>query len=308
MSAAKPALSIVMPAHDEASDIEAALTALRPYRHRDIEVIVADGGSTDGTPDLARPLADQVVTAPRGRSLQMNAGAAAARGDVLLFLHADTRLPDNANRLVLDGLARSNRVWGRFDVTIDGGRLLAVISMMMSTRSRLTGIATGDQAMFMTRAAFDAAGGFPTIALMEDVALSERLKHLSKPLCLRARVTTSPRRWRKHGVVRTAADVVAAAAVLLRRQSGQAGAGLWLCGVIRRRQPGRRRSRTLRCSYCRRIRTKPQTISKAAATRMARSGSLRTTTAIAAPNSTLVSRSVATIAMGASVIAHSTMP
>ena len=133
----------------------------------------------------------------------MNAGAAAACGDVLLFLHADTRLPENADRLVRDGLARSGRGWGRFDVRFDGGGLLALVATMMNWRSRATGIATGDQAMFMTRAAFEGTGGFPPIALMEDVALSARLKRISRPLCLAARVTTSARRWHRHGVLRT---------------------------------------------------------------------------------------------------------
>jgi len=196
-------LSIVMPVLDEAADIEAALGALVPYRQRGVEVVVVDGGSGDGTPDRARPLADRVIAAPRGRAVQMNAGAAAATGDVLLFLHADTRLPENADRLVLDGLARSGRCWGRFDVRFDGGGLLGLIAVMMNTRSRLSGIATGDQAMFMTRAAFDNAGGFPPIALMEDVALSAKLKRTGKPLALRARVTTSGRRWRAHGMLRT---------------------------------------------------------------------------------------------------------
>jgi rSAM/selenodomain-associated transferase 2 len=196
-------LSIVMPVFDEAAGIEPALADLAPYRRRGVEVIVVDGGSRDGTPDLGRPLADSVLIAPRGRALQMNAGAAAAHGDVLLFLHADTRLPDNADRLVLDGLARSGRSWGRFDVRIDGGGLLRLVSLAMSWRSQLTGIATGDQAMFVTRAAFDATGGFPSIALMEDVALSARLKRIGRPCALRARVTTSPRRWRKHGTLRT---------------------------------------------------------------------------------------------------------
>ena len=196
-------LSIVMPVLDEAAGIEAALAALAPYRRRSVEVIVVDGGSRDGTPDLARPLADRVLVAKRGRSLQMNAGAAAARGDVLLFLHADTRLPENADHLVLDGLSRLSRNWGRFDVRIDGGGLLGLIAFMMNWRSRITGIATGDQAMFVTCAAFAAAGGFPAIALMEDVALSARLKRTGKPLALRARVIASARRWRKHGTLRT---------------------------------------------------------------------------------------------------------
>ena len=196
-------LSIVMPVLNETATLEAALQALAPYRQSGVEVIVADGGSNDGTPDLARALADRVITASRGRSLQMNAGAAAATGDILLFLHADTHLPNNADHLVLDGLARSGRSWGRFDIRIDGGGLFGLISLAMNWRSRLTGIATGDQAMFATRAAFTAAGGFPPIALMEDVALSSKLKRLGPPLCLRARVVTSPRRWRQHGTLRT---------------------------------------------------------------------------------------------------------
>ena len=196
-------LSIIMPVLDEATGIEAALAGLAALRRRGVEMIVVDGGSRDGTPDLVRPLADRVLNAPRGRSPQMNLGAAAASGDILLFLHADTRLPENADRLVLDGLARSGRIWGRFDVCIEGGPLFGLISFAMNWRSRLTGIATGDQAMFVTRAAFDTAGGFAAIALMEDVALSARLKRSGKPLCLRARVTTSPRRWRKHGPLRT---------------------------------------------------------------------------------------------------------
>jgi rSAM/selenodomain-associated transferase 2 len=192
-----------MPALDEAAGIVAALSGVAPLRRRGVEVVVVDGGSRDNTAEFARPHADRVIVAPRGRAMQMNAGAAAANGDVLLFLHADTRLPENADRLVLDGLAASHRVWGHFDVRIDGGGLLRLVSFAMNWRSRATGIATGDQAMFVTRTAFETVGGFPAIALMEDVALSARLKRLGKPLALRARVTTSPRRWRKHGTLRT---------------------------------------------------------------------------------------------------------
>lgn len=194
-------LSIVMPVLNEAPSIEAALAALAPLRGRGVEVIVVDSGSQDGTRELAKPLADRVLNAARGRAAQMNAGAAAATGGILLFLHADTRLPDQAARLVRDGLARSGKAWGRFDVRFDGG--LSFIAFMMNWRSRLTGIATGDQALFVTRAAFERAGGFPLIALMEDVALSSKLKRVGRPLALRARVTTSARRWRQHGVLRT---------------------------------------------------------------------------------------------------------
>jgi rSAM/selenodomain-associated transferase 2 len=175
---------------------------LAPLRARGAEVIVVDGGSQDGTPELAQPHCDRVIAAPRGRATQMNAGAAATRGDVLLFLHADTRLPADADVMILSGLQRSGRCWGRFDVSIDGRHpLLPVVAAMMNLRSRITGICTGDQALFMTRAAF--AGGFPDIPLMEDIALSKRLKRVSRPLCLAARVTTSGRRWETRGVVRT---------------------------------------------------------------------------------------------------------
>jgi rSAM/selenodomain-associated transferase 2 len=179
------------------------LRALAPLRARGAEVIVVDGGSSDATAALARPFADQVLNSQRGRAAQMNAGAAAARGDVLLFLHADTRLPDGADRLILDGLGQSHRAWGRFDVRFDDGGALRLVALMMNLRSRLTGICTGDQAMFVTRAAFDSIGGFPPIPLMEDVTAATLLKRVSRPLCLHARVTTSGRRWRQHGIWRT---------------------------------------------------------------------------------------------------------
>jgi rSAM/selenodomain-associated transferase 2 len=196
-------LSIVMPVLNEAATIEAALTALAPYRERGVELIVVDGGSRDGTPARARPFVDHVCVSPRGRAVQMNAGRSVARGDVLLFLHVDTQLPNDADVLILDGLRRSASVWGRFDVHFDCRGLLSLVASMMNLRSRLTGIATGDQALFVTRTAFDAAGGFPPIALMEDVALSRNLKRISRPLCLRARVTTSARRWQENGTLRT---------------------------------------------------------------------------------------------------------
>jgi rSAM/selenodomain-associated transferase 2 len=198
-----PSLSIIMPVLNEAARIDGALRALAALRARGAEIIVVDGGSTDPTPQIARALADRVLASPRGRASQMNAGAGVARGDVLLFLHADTQLPESADRLALDALARSGRVWGRFDVRIAGGGLLKLIALMMNLRSRATGIATGDQAMFVTCEAFARAGGFPAIALMEDIALSARLKRLSRPLCLRARVTTSDRRWKQYGMLRT---------------------------------------------------------------------------------------------------------
>jgi rSAM/selenodomain-associated transferase 2 len=203
VNASIPTLSIIMPVLNEGAGIETALRALAPYRARGVEIIVVDGGSTDATPQIACALSDRVLASPRGRASQMNAGAGVARGDVLMFLHADTQLPEYADRLALDGLMRSKRVWGRFDVRIAGGGRLRLIALMMNLRSRATGIATGDQAMFVMREAFSRAGGFPAIALMEDIALSARLKRVSWPLCLRARVTTSARRWRQNGMLRT---------------------------------------------------------------------------------------------------------
>jgi rSAM/selenodomain-associated transferase 2 len=199
-------LSVVMPVLDEAHGIAEALGALAPLRRRGVEVVVADGGSSDGTVALARPLADIVIAAPRGRGAQMNAGAAASGGEVLLFLHADTRLPEGADALIRDGFARPGctlgQSWGRFDVRIAGAHpLFPTIAAAVNLRSRITGIATGDQAIFMSRAAF--GPGFPDIALMEDIAMTKRLKRLGPPLCIAAPVVTSGRRWEKHGVMRT---------------------------------------------------------------------------------------------------------
>jgi rSAM/selenodomain-associated transferase 2/rSAM/selenodomain-associated transferase 1 len=192
MHDARPELSIIVPALNEAAGIVGALAALAPLRRRGAEVIVVDGGSGDATAALAAPLADRVLAAPRGRARQMNAGAAVARGRILLFLHADTRLPEEADRLVcaaLDGIGggrAGERIWGRFDVRIEGrSRWLPLVAAAMNLRSRLTGIATGDQALFVARAAFNAVGGYRDIPLMEDIALSAALRDLGRPACLR---------------------------------------------------------------------------------------------------------------------------
>ena len=197
-------LSIIVPTLDEAAGIARCLSALAPLRARGAEVIVVDGGSRDATAALAAPLADRVIAGARGRAAQMNAGATLAAGDTLFFLHADTRLPEAADRLVLEGLQSSGRAWGRFDVAIEAASpLLAIVAASMNARSRLTGIATGDQAIFARREAFARAGGFPEIALMEDVAFSKAMKRLGPPLCLRDKVVTSARRWERGGTWRT---------------------------------------------------------------------------------------------------------
>jgi rSAM/selenodomain-associated transferase 2 len=197
-------LSIIVPVLDEGEGIAASLDALARMRALGTEIIVVDGGSRDATIQRARLRADRVISAPRGRALQMNAGAAKAAGDVLLFLHADTRLPADADHVVLKGLERSGRAWGRFNVRIDGrSPLLFVVGWLMNIRSQITGIATGDQAIFVRRDAFNEVGGFDEIPLMEDIALCKRLKRVSRPLCLSDRAVTSGRRWDQHGVFPT---------------------------------------------------------------------------------------------------------
>jgi rSAM/selenodomain-associated transferase 2 len=202
-------LAIVIPVLNEAPIIEAALARLADLRARGARVIVVDGGSRDDTVRRAAALADRVVEGPRGRALQMNAGAnapEAADCDVLLFLHADTVLPPDADRIIFRRLSNADRVWGRFDVNIDSDlRLLRVVETLMNWRSRLTGIATGDQAIFVERGTFLALQGFTPIPLMEDIEFCRRAKRISPPLALAARVTTSGRRWQRHGVWRTIA-------------------------------------------------------------------------------------------------------
>lgn len=197
-------LSIIVPTLNEAGCIVGTLESLGALRRRGHQVVVADGGSSDATAALAQGLADRVVVSPAGRAEQMNAGASAATGDVFLFLHADSRLPDNADRLVLEGLAACGAAWGRFDVRIAGAHpLLRLVELMMNLRSRLTHICTGDQGIFVRREAFAAIGGYPRQELMEDIAISVRLRRVSAPLCLRERCLTSARRWERDGVLRT---------------------------------------------------------------------------------------------------------
>jgi rSAM/selenodomain-associated transferase 2 len=201
----KPILSIVIPVLNEAPGIAHTLAALAPLRARGVEVIVVDAGSGDATVALATPLADAVIAGPSGRALQMNAGAAVSKGALLLFLHADTQLPPMADQLVLNALGGVHATgWGRFDVRIDGAHwMLHVVATLMNLRSRWSGIATGDQAIFMHRAQFEAVGGFPEQPLMEDVEISRRLRAVSRPVFLRAQVRTSGRRWESRGVWKT---------------------------------------------------------------------------------------------------------
>jgi rSAM/selenodomain-associated transferase 2 len=197
-------LSIVVPVLDEAGFLPALLPDLA-RSCPDVEVVVVDGGSRDGSVEIAaRAPGVRLIRSDPGRARQMNAGAAAATGDILLFLHADTRLPPGAAEAVLEALADPSIAYGRFDVCFDRpGSALRLIAALMNLRSRIAGICTGDQAIFVRRAAFALLDGYPEIALMEDIELTRRLKRVGRLAPLRLRVTTSARRWQRDGVVRT---------------------------------------------------------------------------------------------------------
>lgn len=195
-------ISVIIPTLNEAATIGETLRRVRSSRS--CEVIVVDGGSDDGTPELARPQADLVLSAGRGRATQMNVGARAASGQVLLFLHADTVLPPDFPALLENALRNPRVVGGRFDVRLDAeGRLFRIIETLMNLRSRLSRIATGDQAIFVRSRTFQELGGYREAELMEDLELSYRLKRQGELACLRERVVTSARRWQRDGIVRT---------------------------------------------------------------------------------------------------------
>jgi rSAM/selenodomain-associated transferase 2 len=198
-----PRLSIVIPVLNEAAGVAALLCSLAPLRARGVQLIVVDGGSSDGTPALCQGLCEQLLHGPHGRARQMNHGAAQAGGEWLLFLHADTQLPPDADSVVLHA-GQHGAAWGRFDVQIVGrSAMFPLVGALMNLRSRLSGIATGDQAIFVRRALFLQLGGYPDQPLMEDIEISRRLLRAARPACLRQRVRTSGRRWDSRGVWRT---------------------------------------------------------------------------------------------------------
>lgn len=194
-------ISIIIPVLNEQRSIVQQLQALQVFRQQGHEIIVVDGGSSDDTIALSHPLVDKVLYSRPGRAYQMNLGAAQANGDLLLFQHCDSLLPDNALTL-LEGVSSSE--WGRFDVRLTGRHpMFKVIAFMMNWRSRLTGIATGDQSIFVSRSLFEQVGGFPEQPLMEDIELSTRLRQQQKPVCFKQALTTSSRRWQQKGIWKT---------------------------------------------------------------------------------------------------------
>lgn len=197
-------ISIIIPAINEASTIVKTLKSLQSMRRRGQEVILADGGSIDDTIFLSRPFTDRIIQSPRGRASQMNEGARIARGDILFFLHADTIIPEDADLWIIERMKNEKKFWGRFDVKLSGRHpIFRLVEFLMNLRSRVTKIATGDQAIFIRRELFEAIGGFPKIDLMEDIALCKILKSYGKPLCLCKTVITSSRRWEENGILRT---------------------------------------------------------------------------------------------------------
>ena len=195
-------ISIVIPVLNEDGSIKNLLQQLQSYRQQGHEIIVVDGGSIDDTISISESLSDKVIPSSSGRALQMNNGAAQSRNDTLWFIHADTVLPDNALENVQQALTKSD--WGRFNVKLSGSNILfRLIETMMNIRSCMTGVATGDQAMFVKRKLFESVRGYSNLPLMEDVDLSKKLKKFSRPNCLKETLTTSSCRWEKNGILST---------------------------------------------------------------------------------------------------------
>jgi rSAM/selenodomain-associated transferase 2 len=197
-------ISVIIPTLNETEQIQHCLASVQSLRRNGHEVIVVDGGSEDETCSQVKDLADKVIHHSRGRATQMNAGARAACGEILIFLHADTCLPTEADTVITSSIKDSAEFWGRFNVRLSGRHwAFRIIEICMNLRTRITGIVTGDHAMFMSKEIYNKVKGFPEIALMEDIAISSKFKHVVCPICLKHKVTTSSRRWEENGIIKT---------------------------------------------------------------------------------------------------------
>lgn len=204
MQTGKQHLSVIIPVLNEAGCLRELCAALQPLRVRGHEIILVDGGSEDETRALAAAHVDRVLCVARGRAHQMRAGVAVASGSILWFLHADTGMPDNPDQLILAALENGRADWGRFDVLLsDRHMVLRAVAYLMNLRSRISGIATGDQGIFVRRSVYEQVGGIPSLPLMEDIAFSRTLKKHGRPACIRQKLRTSARRWQKYGIART---------------------------------------------------------------------------------------------------------
>ena len=197
-------LSVIIPTLNEAGCILSTLEALQPLRSQGHEIILVDGGSSDATLDLSQALVDRAVQSPPGRARQMQAGADLSSGSILWFLHADSNIPSRADTLIMAALEKTRADWGRFDIAFtDSHPLMRCVAWFMNQRTRLTGIATGDQGIIVRRTLFDKVGGLPSIPLMEDISFSRSLKQHGRPCRVIQTLGTSPRRWHTHGILRT---------------------------------------------------------------------------------------------------------
>lgn len=198
-------LSIIIPTLNESGYIESTLNRLQSLRENQHEIIVVDGGSNDNTAQLATSLSDSVIQSEPGRARQMNKGAENASGDIYWFLHSDTLIPEQAEVIIEQQLRTSNRNWGRFNVCFSGQQFIfRLIAWMMNVRSLITGIATGDQGIFIKASVFKQLNGYKLIALMEDIDISKRLlAQYGRPVCIREKLQTSSRRWEQHGIIKT---------------------------------------------------------------------------------------------------------
>jgi len=206
-------VSIIIPVLNEERNLPRMREHLYAIQQQGHEVIIIDGGSRDHTLMLAYEITNTVIVSKPGRALQMNSGAAVASGELLLFLHADTFLPENAMQILSESFPKDRSLgdqsqkknyWGRFNVRLSSDRLVfRLIETLMNWRSCVTSIATGDQAIFIDKNLFERVACFSEIALMEDIEMSRRLKKIAKPVCIKSQVITSSRRWEEHGVVKT---------------------------------------------------------------------------------------------------------
>jgi rSAM/selenodomain-associated transferase 2 len=197
-------ISIIIPVLNEKNMLAACGERLQPLRRHGCELIIVDGGSSDGSSRIAEQCADRMLVVPKGRAVQMNAGARVAGGDIFWFLHVDSWVPVGAETAIRQALTPAGHCWGCFDIALSGAHpLLRIVETSMNVRSRLTGIATGDQGIFVRREVFGAVAGYPEIALMEDIALSRVLRQVARPVRLSQRIVTSSRRWEEHGILKT---------------------------------------------------------------------------------------------------------
>lgn len=197
-------LSIIIPVLNENNYLLATLKSLADLKKNKHEIIIVDGGSQDNIFEISKSYTDAIFISEKGRAHQMNTGAKQASGDVLWFLHADSLIPNHADEFIINALQTTRSVWGRFNIQLSGIHwVFRIIEKLINSRSLLTGIATGDQGIFVLRTEFEKINGYANISLMEDIHLSKRLKKISRPACLKENIITSSRRWESNGIIKT---------------------------------------------------------------------------------------------------------